>query len=642
MTLFKQLAFVVSLVYLLIVITLTLGDFRRSGDFIEGQLQTTAQDMATTLGIAISNLPDDADVATYETLFNAVFDSGYYASIELESPDGELILRKDQPLSIQGVPDWFIQLVPLQPAAGATQIMKGWSPLGTLRLTLHPGYMYASLYQNLQATLLWFLLLFTLGMAVLWWLLHRLMRPLDEVKAQADAIHNNQFVQQSVIPRTVELRSVVEAMNRMVSKVHMIFDDQESTLQRYQKLLYEDELTGLGNRQFFIAQLERALSEDASFHGALVVIKVNGLDAIRERFGYAQSETIVKTLAQVLLCEEDELANEICARLKDDEFALLIPSGMAHARKHVDAIFEDFRNHADMVGFAEQLSLNAGICSVDVGRSIGETLSDSDYALTQAAAGGAYSVSEKVGSQLSLPQGKMQWRAWLEACIRDGRLFLVRQNVLDNAGRALHQEVFVRLRNEENQVVPAGMFMPMANALGMGEDIDREVFRLVRAMRNRADNVPFALNLTRSVFSHADALLEFNQLLSAFQEVDSHLCVEASHAILEQYPAMCAEVAESVRRAGHAFGVDNLNLGRSLQVLQSVRPDYVKVNAKTLYDMTSGDVPAGYQALLTLTRAMDIQLIAVGVDSQDMRDHLQALGVDGMQGNLLAEAEDLL
>ena len=105
---------------------------------------------------------------------------------------------------------------------------------------------------------------------------------------------------------------------------------------------------------------------------------------------------------------------------------------------------------------------------------------------------------------------------------------------------------------------------------------------------------------------------------------------------------MCTEVAETVRQAGHTFGVDNLNLGLPLQSLQSVRPDYVKVNAKTLHDMTSGEVPAGYQALNTLTKAMDIRLIAVGVDSQEMHDHLRELGVDAMQGNLLGEPEEII
>jgi len=642
MTLFKQVALVVSLVFLLIVVTTTLGDFRRSGSFLEGQLQTSAQDMATTLGIAISNSSSLGDVAAYETLFNAVFDSGYYSSIELLSPDGEIIHKKVRVVEIHGVPDWFVSLVPLWPATGTSQVMQGWVPLGTLKLTLHPGYVYSSLYKNLEASLFWFAILFLSGMSMLWLLLHYLLKPLSQVKDQANAIHQNKFVQQSSIPRTVELRAVVEAMNGMVEKVHVVFDDQQRTLTRYQKLLYEDDLTGLGNRQYFMAQLERAQSEEAMFHGNMAVIRINGLNSIRDNRGYEKSDAIVKILANILQADSARHASESCARLADEEFALLIPAGSVSVIEYLESIFERFKNENDILDIAEDVSLISGISSINVGRSIGETLAESDFALAQADSSGAYSIKEKLSTDILLPQGKIQWRSWLENCISNNALFLVKQNVLDIDGINIHQEIFVRLRNENGQVVPAGMFMPMANALGLGENIDREIFKLVKRLSTKNSDVPFALNLAESVFTHADALFEFNQLLQFFKLSSAKLCVEASHTIIERYPVMCAEVAESVRNAGHTFGIDNLNLARSLQTLQSVRPDYVKVNARTLHDMTMNDAPSGYQALRTLTKAMDIRIIAVGVDSQDLYDHLSELGVSTMQGNLLGTTEEFL
>ena len=90
------------------------------------------------------------------------------------------------------------------------------------------------------------------------------------------------------------------------------------------------------------------------------------------------------------------------------------------------------------------------------------------------------------------------------------------------------------------------------------------------------------------------------------------------------------------------FGIDNLNIGRSLLELKTVRPDYLKINAKTLYDMTHDDIPVGYQALQSMIRTMDIQLIAVAVDSQEIYDHLQQLGIEAMQGNLLHEPEEFV
>ena len=642
MTLFKQVALVVSLVFLLIVVTTTVGDFRRASTFFEGQMQSTAQDMTTTLGIAMSNSSSEVDIVAYETLFNAVFDSGYYSSIALVSPDGDIVLKKIRLMEITDVPEWFVALVPVWPATGKTEVMHGWVPLGTLRLTLHPGYVYSSLYENIKATSVWFLILFTFGMIVLWLLLHQVMKPLKQVRKQADAIHSNQFVIQSKLPRTVELRAVVIAMNRMVEKVHRLFDDQEKTLARYQKLLYVDKLTGLGNRKFFMAELERAQSEETLFYDVMAVIKILHLEQVYESYGYEKSEAAVKVLANILKKETDSNAHEQCARLADDEFALLVPAGTQSIVEHIEDIFARFKEDPNVVEIQDVVSLTSGISNIQDNHTVGDILSESDFSLIQAIESGPYSIKVNKSMDIALPQGKLQWRSWLEQCIADERFYLVRQKILNTNGLPLHQEVFVRLKNDDDITVPAGMFIPMANALNLGEAIDFTVFKMVRELSAGDNSIPFAVNLTASIIGHADALVDSYPLQQFFQNTPAGLCVEASHAIFEEYPAMYADVAESAKSYGHSFGVDNLNIGLTLQVLQTVRPDYVKVNAKTLYDMTTGDMTAGYQALTTLTKAMDIKLIAVGVDSKNLHDHLLELGVDAMQGDFLNEPEELV
>jgi EAL domain-containing protein (putative c-di-GMP-specific phosphodiesterase class I) len=319
-----------------------------------------------------------------------------------------------------------------------------------------------------------------------------------------------------------------------------------------------------------------------------------------------------------------------------------VPANEAPVSLHIENVFERFRSDAVIYDFREDISLIAGVSSVGVGADIGKTLADSDFALMQAESFAPYSIKEASSTGLALPQGKIQWRSWLEHCIDQKRFYLVGQKVFNIDGTPVHREVFVRLKNDENQTVPAGVFMPMASALNMGEAVDRVVFELVKEISDKGNDIPIALNLTASVFSHADALIEFNQLLKCCEQSNATLCVEASHTILEQHPLMCAQVAESVRNSGQLFGVDNLNLGLSLHELKTVRPDYLKLNAQTLYDMTRDDMPVGYQALRTMTKTMDIQLIAVAVDSQEIYEHLQQLGIDVMQGNLLGEPEELV
>ncbi|MBL4850856.1 MAG: EAL domain-containing protein [Gammaproteobacteria bacterium] len=276
-------------------------------------------------------------------------------------------------------------------------------------------------------------------------------------------------------------------------------------------------------------------------------------------------------------------------------------------------------------------------------RVVGEILADADFSLTQASAKSPYSIVETVRSDMHLPQGKMQWRACLVNALENGHFYLASQPALDRKGSIVQKEVFVRLKNEHNETIPAGMFMPMALALGFGLEIDRAVFKLLVHAANMEKNIPVALNLTAPFFdSHCHISQEFSNLLTKFSASPGNLCLETSHAIFNQHPLMCMQAADRLRALGHQFGIDNFNLKESLDILQSIRPSYIKVNANMLIDLTQPGMLNAYQALRTLVTTLDIQLIAVGVSSQKSHDHLLELGVDVMQGYFLAEPQDLL
>ncbi len=641
MTLFKQIALLVSLIFLLLAGIIIVNDFKRTGVFLQGQLQTTAQDMATTLGIAISQSSADADAAGLEVLFNSVFDSGYYSSIKLVSVDGKIIHQKTQPVSIEGVPDWFLEMVPLQAAQGSTQVMKGWRQLGQLTLTLHPGYAYSGLYHALKSTLKWFALIFLIAIALLWLMLKYLLLPLQKVREQADSIARNQFVQQQKIPATQELKSVVLAMNRMVSKVQGVFDDQQQTLSRYQQLLYRDKLTGLGNRRYMLDQLQQAMAEQSSFHGCLGVIKLIDYAQLRDHHGYEVSDKIVKQLGQLIEQEYHGKTAQSCARLNEDEFAFLIATDEDSVVEFIQALYQQAQAIEGFDALREDLYLVAAVSALETEQTIGDLLSGIDYCLSQARSEGPYSIEQRVSNTLDLPQGKMQWRQWLDGIVHSNRLFLVGQVALDNNQLAVQKELFIRTRNDRQQVIPAAAFMPMASGLGMAIEIDKAVFKLINNSETLGrEGIPLAINLSAAFFELAQAHEEFEQLLSQSRANGLQLCIEASHHVLLQHPEMCAQVSERVVKYGHQFGIDNLDPGQPMQLLQAAQFNYVKINALTLTELGSDEMASAYQALKTLTDTLDIQIIAVAVDSQQVFDQLTKLGIKVMQGNFLSRAQE--
>ena len=644
MTLFKQISILVTLAFLGLFVLVGIGNIQQSGKFLRGQLQTTAQDTATVLGISISTTGSSEDKAALDTLFSAVFDSGYYSEIRLVTMSGQIVHEKQRKLEMQDVPDWFINAIPLSSATGTAEVISGWIPFGKIELTLHPGFAYANLYSSLTTSLIWFSLLFLVVLSLLWFMLHVLLKPLREINKQANAIHENKFIQQTSLPKTLELRRVVEAMNRLIAKVQNVFEDQEKTLSKYQSLLYVDKLSGLGNRNYMMSKLESVLHESTSFSGSMVMIKIQSLAQLKEQQGYADADAAVKFLADLMSKHSKESDLEgYHARMSDDEFSMLLSDDIKSAEHTINRIFERFILKFGPTTGEATLSLVAGLTEVHSGRGISEILAELDLALTRSLMEGPYSSHKNIPTHLLLPQGKMQWRNWLQQTMDENKFYLVEQAVIDMQQQVIQHEVFIRANDANNNVIPAGVFMPMVLALGRGIDIDKQVFKLLEQSADKvSDSEPLALNLSATFFAQADAFVEFKQLLDHFKQGSNRLCIETTHATFLQSPDMCLLISEMVKQAGQRFGFDQFDLNGSMKILQEIRPNYIKVSAQVLDEISGEAVSAAYQALRTLTRTLDIQLIAVGVDDQALYERLQRLNIDAAQGNLLSEAREVV
>ncbi|MEX1667809.1 LapD/MoxY N-terminal periplasmic domain-containing protein [Zhongshania guokunii] len=641
MTLFRQIAILVAIGFALLLGLISVDSLRQSTNLLRGQLQSTVQDTATVLAISMSTTGSGEDVAAIETLFNAVFDSGYYSDIKLvSSDDGRVIFEKRRPLAASGVPGWFVDAVHLEPETGRADVMKGWVPIAQLEISLHPGFAYAGLYKRLVSTTQWFVLIFVAVLILLWLVLDFLLKPLKAVYRQAIDIQENRYTEQESLPRTLELRRVVQTMNRLSRNVKEIFEEQEHAVARYQSLLYQDELTGLRNRRFLMTELNAIFSGSANFHGVMAMIKINGLETLREQSGYQHADELVQQFAS---CLKDALAQNShynYARISEDEFALIIQADRELATAVIERLFSRFQSQCSI----EQglVSLNAGVAELSSADAATELLSELDLSLSQAQSIGAYQLCFPGEQSLSLPQGKLQWRSWFQRALDDNKFYLVSQLVYDKYGAVIHREIFVRVDDEDGREVPAGIFMPMALSLGFGMAIYRKVNELLPVVNDSKYIVPFAVNFSDLFISGAHAFEELNQMLALFQKSPGTLCVEVSHEAVRSHPQRCQQLADAVKRYGHAFGVDHLDLNIPMHSLQTINPEYVKISAQVLDDLGAENNASGYQALRNVVRTLDIQLIAVGVDQQPLRDRLLAMGVDGMQGNYLGRPERII
>lgn len=635
MTMFRQIAALFTLGFFLLLALVSYDNLKQSTTLLQGQLETTVQDTATVLGIALTATGAGNDNAALETLFNAVFDSGYYSEIRFTGIDGKLKYGKQRLHSVDGVPEWFIDAIDLESAAGRADVMDGWVPLGTLEITLHPGYAYAGLYSRLSATLGWFSVVFLGILVLLWVVLHYVLQPLNQVYRQAQDIQRNRFTQLKNRPRTRELRRVIEAMNRLSKTVERIFNDQNTVWEQYQNLLYHDELTGLRNRRSLLADVEYCLSEKSVFQGNLILFRLEGLEESRSEDGYEFADQALMYLGAILASFQGGRVQS--ARVGEDEFAMLLSADVSECETLIRNVFERFSNRYPV----EALYLVAAISDVYGGRELSAVFSELDLNISRAREMGPFQYCFPEERSLSLPQGRQEWRSFLLKALDEGRFYLVAQPVVGvEKDRFFHREIFVRLDDRNGSSIPASIFMAMASSLDMDAIIYRRVTELIHAFLGKHTGGAVAVNFPESFVQNVDAFREFTRyVLDAFKGSRDGLCVEVAHTVAVKNLALIEKISEQLQEFGFQFGLDHVDPDASIDLLREINPGYIKINARLLGDVLSGGELAGYHALRSVTRALDIDLIVVGVEDEELRKKLIELDVDGMQGNLLYKAE---
>ncbi|MDD4884499.1 LapD/MoxY N-terminal periplasmic domain-containing protein, partial [Sulfuricurvum sp.] len=298
MSLFKQMAIMLSLFLGIILISVMILNFKSATEFVQNQLYTDAKNTAHSLGLSLSKVADPSDTSSMETMINAIYDSGYYQRIRLVDVEGKEIYTRENDVRVIDVPQWFIQWVPIQNATATSDIMIGWSRFGTLEVSGHTGNAYRQLYSTLIDLSQTFLMIGAVVFGLLYLLLSLSLKSLKRIRDQAKAIIDNEFIIEKKIPFTTEFRSVTVAMNAMVEKVRDIFERENETLRRYHELLYKDAETKLNNRRYLTAKLPDYLQSDASLSsGVYVMVSIDDIDRLKREKGYERYSKLITHLA---------------------------------------------------------------------------------------------------------------------------------------------------------------------------------------------------------------------------------------------------------------------------------------------------------------------------------------------------------
>ena len=153
----------------------------------------------------------------------------------------------------------------------------------------HPGIAYSELWGSIIESFWWSILIFIVSSLTVVFGLKISLQPLRSIEQKAIAIADKDFRQIPFVPKARELRRVVLAINEMVVKVEFMLSAQYSRTERQRVGTFQDGITGLGNKDAFLRDLNRMVSPDdeTASSGVVVLCQVGGLEGVKQNSGHA-------------------------------------------------------------------------------------------------------------------------------------------------------------------------------------------------------------------------------------------------------------------------------------------------------------------------------------------------------------------
>lgn len=641
MSLRRQLSLITTLLLLCLLTGNLLVSVYNVRNYFQEQLHSRAYDTATSLALSLNSVVDQADKPTLSSMMDVIFDRGFYREIRLDFTDqSEPLIRKDRS-NESGAPNWFVALVPLEEARSETEVMSGWSRLGKLTVVSQPSFAYRDLWKVAQQEMGWFLIIAILSLVVLNTMLRILLAPLYKVEGQAMALSEKRFITLDHEPKSRELKRVVQAMNHMVRHLQIFFNEQAAESEALREQNFRDSLTGLGNRRGFDGRVTSLLEQDDTGPGVLLLLQLADFAEFNNEQGKTAGDQLLKQVADSLRLSTADLANTLIARRAGADFVLYLPaSDEAHGEELAKALYAKL-----YAGPLSNQRFHMGAAySSGGGNSLSNMLSHADLALRSAQQGEksafkSFEREKEEGAAKALQA--YQWRDLLNKVLREQRLKLHFQPVLNNQGQLLHLEVLSRIHDEEG-LINAATFWPMVERFNMSSAFDRLMIeQLIETAERQEYQFSYCINLSpASVLDLAfcDWLV---QTVKDRPVLSNRLIFEISEHSIHLIEYQLLNLLQRLKNQGARMSIDHFGTGAlAFGYLQRLPVEYLKVDKSFIRNITEfEDQQFFVQSMGRIAKGLGVELLAEGIETWQEWQQVQSLGINGGMGFYLCKPQ---
>jgi diguanylate cyclase (GGDEF)-like protein/PAS domain S-box-containing protein len=436
----------------------------------------------------------------------------------------------------------------------------------------------------------------------------------------------------------------------------IIYDITERK-QAQEQLIHDalhDSLTGLPNRALFMERVERALKHskrNQDYIFAVLFIDLDRFKVVNDSLGHSVGDRLLIAIARLL--EECIRSNDSVARLGGDEFTILL---------------DDIKNISDATKIAERLlnklmfPIDCGSHNIYTGASIGIVFSSTEYEdeadLLRDADIAMYRAKERGKGRYAIFDRQMYAQTLnllkLENDLRFGlerkEFLLYYQPIISlKTGKINGFETLIRWQHPEKGLILPTEFIPIAEDTGLivsiGEWLLQESCRQLKNWQLQfpsAESLKISVNLASQQIQEPNLVEKLEQVLGESGLDGNFLRLEITESMLMDWGEKTLDTLSKIKEKKIQLSIDDFGTGySSLSYLHRFPIDSLKIDRSFVHRMSCDREDFEIvQTIITLAHALEIDVIAEGVETTEQFDRLKNLGCEFAQGYFFSKPMD--
>jgi diguanylate cyclase (GGDEF)-like protein len=481
------------------------------------------------------------------------------------------------------------------------------------------------------------------------WLRRLVLRPLAALRTAAQAIGAGRSLPPLDVRGDDELGLLASDLQEMAERLGQYNEQIE-------QLAFYDQLTGLPNRNLvrdLLAQRMDAPRRTGEVL-ALLFVDLDNFKQINDNLGHAVGDRLLETFANRLhsLLEAEGLGHSaFLARFGGDE--LLVAADALPGAAAAEALALRILAVA-----AEPFELGEGryIVTASIGVALYPEHAQDPDGLVRCADLAMYRAKSEGRNLLRFFTRELNTRSSerlhiehrLRHALVEGRLGLQYQPIVSlDSGELVACEALLRWRDDELGQVSPAKFIPVAEESGLIQDIGRWVLRSVCAQIAawRAAGLtprPVAVNISAAHVQREALAGPVADLLARFDLPPDALQLEITESVLMDLTHSNSARVQALSELGLAIHIDDFGTGySSINYLRRFAIDCIKIDRSFIANLCNrGEDRALVTAMIAMAKALDLKIVAEGIEDQAQLRVLRELDCDFGQGYLFARPMD--